>query len=257
MLVRSVAEAVQRGQAERILPLVEAVLADAGWSWPQLDLLAVTVGPADSPPSAPAWRSPAPWPWRSTGRASPSARSRRSPRRRHPGRCWRSRTCGAARARRAALRRRHAARRRAAARLARRGDGIGRDRSFPRRRATAWRCSALSGSASSRLRRRRALAMLPWRRAGAWHAARGRRPARCCVPSICVLPTRRWPPGGRSWRRWRRDDRHDPETRPRHRPQRRPVRPRAPGARCTRAASRRPGAAPTSPTCWRCRAPSA
>jgi len=39
------AEAVQRGQAERILPLVEAVLADAGWSWPQLDLLAVTVGP--------------------------------------------------------------------------------------------------------------------------------------------------------------------------------------------------------------------
>ena len=34
------AEAVQRGRAERILPLVEAVLADAGWGWPQLDLLA-------------------------------------------------------------------------------------------------------------------------------------------------------------------------------------------------------------------------
>ena len=38
--------AVERGQAEHILPLlVDAVLADAGWSWAELDLLAVTVGP--------------------------------------------------------------------------------------------------------------------------------------------------------------------------------------------------------------------
>ena len=31
------AEAVQRGQAERILPLVEAVLADAGWKYLSAD----------------------------------------------------------------------------------------------------------------------------------------------------------------------------------------------------------------------------
>jgi tRNA threonylcarbamoyladenosine biosynthesis protein TsaB len=33
------------GQAERILPLAEGLLAGAGWGWRDLDLIAVTVGP--------------------------------------------------------------------------------------------------------------------------------------------------------------------------------------------------------------------
>ncbi len=33
------------GQAERLLPLLDEILADAGWGWGELDLLAVTVGP--------------------------------------------------------------------------------------------------------------------------------------------------------------------------------------------------------------------
>jgi len=33
------------GRAERLLPLLDEILADAGWGWRDLDLLAVTVGP--------------------------------------------------------------------------------------------------------------------------------------------------------------------------------------------------------------------
>ena len=39
------AEAAERGQADRILPLLEEVLALAGWGWRSVELLAVTVGP--------------------------------------------------------------------------------------------------------------------------------------------------------------------------------------------------------------------
>ena len=39
------AEAAERGQADRILPLLEEVLALAGWGWRSFELLAVTVGP--------------------------------------------------------------------------------------------------------------------------------------------------------------------------------------------------------------------
>lgn len=38
-------EALERGQAERILPLIEAVLADAGRTWADIELLAVSHGP--------------------------------------------------------------------------------------------------------------------------------------------------------------------------------------------------------------------
>jgi tRNA threonylcarbamoyladenosine biosynthesis protein TsaB len=34
-----------QGHAERLLPMVQAALADAGWRYPDLDALAVTVGP--------------------------------------------------------------------------------------------------------------------------------------------------------------------------------------------------------------------
>jgi tRNA threonylcarbamoyladenosine biosynthesis protein TsaB len=39
------AEVAERGQADRILPLLEEVLALAGWGWRSVELLAVTVGP--------------------------------------------------------------------------------------------------------------------------------------------------------------------------------------------------------------------
>lgn len=39
------AETAERGQADRILPLLEALLAEAGWRWRDVELLAVTVGP--------------------------------------------------------------------------------------------------------------------------------------------------------------------------------------------------------------------
>jgi tRNA threonylcarbamoyladenosine biosynthesis protein TsaB len=45
-LVAERAEVPERGgQAERILPLAERLLAEAGWGWRDLDLIAVTAGP--------------------------------------------------------------------------------------------------------------------------------------------------------------------------------------------------------------------
>ena len=38
-------EPLPRGHAERLLPMLGALLAQAGWAWRELDLLAVTVGP--------------------------------------------------------------------------------------------------------------------------------------------------------------------------------------------------------------------
>lgn len=38
-------EAMQRGQAERLVPMVEEVRKEAGLTWPQIDLICVTVGP--------------------------------------------------------------------------------------------------------------------------------------------------------------------------------------------------------------------
>ncbi len=40
-------EAMARGQAERLLPMLEEVLAEGGASWPELDGLAVGVGPGN------------------------------------------------------------------------------------------------------------------------------------------------------------------------------------------------------------------
>jgi tRNA threonylcarbamoyl adenosine modification protein YeaZ len=40
-------EAMERGQAERLMPLLEAVLAEAGRGWADLDALAVGVGPGN------------------------------------------------------------------------------------------------------------------------------------------------------------------------------------------------------------------
>jgi tRNA threonylcarbamoyladenosine biosynthesis protein TsaB len=40
-------EAMDRGQAERLLPLLEAMLAEAGLAWPDLDGLAVCTGPGN------------------------------------------------------------------------------------------------------------------------------------------------------------------------------------------------------------------
>lgn len=40
-------EALARGHAERLLPVLEEVLGEAGWRWRDLDRLAVTVGPGN------------------------------------------------------------------------------------------------------------------------------------------------------------------------------------------------------------------
>ncbi|MEX5728266.1 tRNA threonylcarbamoyladenosine biosynthesis protein TsaB [Rhodovulum iodosum] len=40
-------EAMQRGQAERLMPLLEELLAEAGGSWRDLDLIAVGIGPGN------------------------------------------------------------------------------------------------------------------------------------------------------------------------------------------------------------------
>jgi tRNA threonylcarbamoyladenosine biosynthesis protein TsaB len=40
-------EELARGHAERLLPLLREVIAEAGWSWPELGLLAVAVGPSN------------------------------------------------------------------------------------------------------------------------------------------------------------------------------------------------------------------
>lgn len=40
-------EAMQKGQAERLMPLLEALLAEAGIGWRDLDLLAVGTGPGN------------------------------------------------------------------------------------------------------------------------------------------------------------------------------------------------------------------
>ena len=40
-------EALGRGHAERLLPMLEEVMAAAAWSWRDLDLVAVTVGPGN------------------------------------------------------------------------------------------------------------------------------------------------------------------------------------------------------------------
>ncbi len=46
-IVVSVAEAMSRGQAERLMPLLEEVLAQAGCSWADLDAIGVGVGPGN------------------------------------------------------------------------------------------------------------------------------------------------------------------------------------------------------------------
>jgi tRNA threonylcarbamoyladenosine biosynthesis protein TsaB len=40
-------EALDRGHAERLLPMLEEVMAAAAWSWRDLDLVVVTVGPGN------------------------------------------------------------------------------------------------------------------------------------------------------------------------------------------------------------------
>jgi tRNA threonylcarbamoyladenosine biosynthesis protein TsaB len=40
-------EALTRGHAERLLPMLTAVLAEAGWAWPTVELVAVTAGPGN------------------------------------------------------------------------------------------------------------------------------------------------------------------------------------------------------------------
>jgi tRNA threonylcarbamoyladenosine biosynthesis protein TsaB len=40
-------EALERGHAERLLPTLTAVLAEAGWAWPMVELVAVTTGPGN------------------------------------------------------------------------------------------------------------------------------------------------------------------------------------------------------------------
>jgi tRNA threonylcarbamoyladenosine biosynthesis protein TsaB len=40
-------EPLARGHAERLLPTLQAVMAEAGWRWPDLDLVAVTLGPGN------------------------------------------------------------------------------------------------------------------------------------------------------------------------------------------------------------------
>ncbi len=40
-------EALDRGHAERLLPLLSTALAEAGWSWRDLDLVAVATGPGN------------------------------------------------------------------------------------------------------------------------------------------------------------------------------------------------------------------
>lgn len=46
-IVVSRAESMSRGQAERLMPLLEEVLAEAGRSWQDLDAIAVGVGPGN------------------------------------------------------------------------------------------------------------------------------------------------------------------------------------------------------------------
>jgi tRNA threonylcarbamoyladenosine biosynthesis protein TsaB len=40
-------QALERGHAERLLPTLTAVLAEAGWAWPMVELVAVTAGPGN------------------------------------------------------------------------------------------------------------------------------------------------------------------------------------------------------------------
>lgn len=40
-------ERLTRGHAERLLPLLREAMAEAGWAWPDLDLVAVTQGPGN------------------------------------------------------------------------------------------------------------------------------------------------------------------------------------------------------------------
>ena len=37
--------AMQRGQAEQLMPMIERVMVQAGWSYNDIDMLAVTKGP--------------------------------------------------------------------------------------------------------------------------------------------------------------------------------------------------------------------
>ncbi|KUJ73741.1 tRNA threonylcarbamoyladenosine biosynthesis protein TsaB [Ruegeria marisrubri] len=46
-IVRSVAEEMKRGQAERLMPLLEELLADTGASWAEIRALGVGVGPGN------------------------------------------------------------------------------------------------------------------------------------------------------------------------------------------------------------------
>jgi tRNA threonylcarbamoyladenosine biosynthesis protein TsaB len=41
------AEALTRGHAERLLPLLRVVMAEAGWRWQEIGLVAVTLGPGN------------------------------------------------------------------------------------------------------------------------------------------------------------------------------------------------------------------
>jgi tRNA threonylcarbamoyladenosine biosynthesis protein TsaB len=40
-------ETLGRGHAERVLPVLRVVMAEAGWAWPALDMLAVALGPGN------------------------------------------------------------------------------------------------------------------------------------------------------------------------------------------------------------------
>jgi tRNA threonylcarbamoyladenosine biosynthesis protein TsaB len=47
VIVAARGEPLARGHAERILPLLQEILASAGWTWREVELVAVTVGPGN------------------------------------------------------------------------------------------------------------------------------------------------------------------------------------------------------------------
>lgn len=47
VVLNSLSEPMQRGQAERLLPQIEALLAQQGWQWCDVDLIAVGIGPGN------------------------------------------------------------------------------------------------------------------------------------------------------------------------------------------------------------------
>ena len=63
-------EPMERGQAERLLPMLEALLATAGVGWGDLDGIAVCTGPGNFTGIGSRWPRRAGWRWRSTFRRS-------------------------------------------------------------------------------------------------------------------------------------------------------------------------------------------